>query len=147
MQRRNLLPAAVALVLSLGAGWYLMRPASSQPARAATTNSAANSGEDAERANIMQLERAARALVRIDGCSSLDACRTAPVGWRECGGPRLHLVYCAASTDTVALFRKLDELRQAEMTYNEKTGRAGDCDFQMPPAVALQSGGRCTESR
>ena len=53
---------------------------------------------------LSRLEREARALARTDGCDSLAQCRTAPVGWRSCGGPRTYLVYCAATTDTVTLF-------------------------------------------
>jgi hypothetical protein len=32
------------------------------------------------------------------------------------------LAYCAATTDSVALFRKLDELKAAETSYNEQVG-------------------------
>jgi len=146
-RRRNLLAGAGVLTLLLSVGWYLTKPAASLSARAGASSAAVDTRPDADRARIMQLESDARALVHTDGCSSLDACRTAPLGWRECGGPRQHLVYCAASTDTVALFRKLDELRQAEMDYNEKTGRTGSCSFNMPPEVALQKGGQCSASR
>src|SRR5215207_7339650 len=71
---------------------------------------------------LAQLEREARALVRATACGAASSCRTAPVGSRACGGPRDYVVYCAASTDTVALLRKLEELRRADMEYNERTG-------------------------
>jgi hypothetical protein len=74
----------------------------------------------------------------------VETCRTAPVGWRSCGGPRTYLVYCAASTDTVALFRKLAELEKAERAYNLRSGMMSTCEFRMPPTVKLQ-GGRCRE--
>ena len=93
---------------------------------------------------LARLEREARALAKLDGCTSAGACRTAPVGWRGCGGPRTYLVYCAASTDTLALFRKLTELERAEQAYNASTGIASTCEFRMPPAVALD-GRSCRE--
>jgi hypothetical protein len=96
-------------------------------------------------ARIAQLEAAARALAKTDGCSTSEQCRTAPVGAKGCGGPRTYLVYCAASTDSVALFRKLDSLRAIETTYNASSGMAGTCDFRTPPTVTAR-GGSCRES-
>jgi hypothetical protein len=98
----------------------------------------------AEQARLSRLEHEARELAKTDGCSSVEACRTAPVGWRSCGGPRTYLVYCAASTDTLALFRKLAELEKAERAYNLRSGMMSTCEFRMPPTVKLQ-GGRCRE--
>jgi hypothetical protein len=91
---------------------------------------------------LAQLEREARALAKTTGCSSDAQCRTAPVGWRGCGGPRTYIVYCAATTDSVALFRKLDELKRAETAYNQKSGMMSTCEMRMPPAVSAQ-GGSC----
>jgi hypothetical protein len=96
-----------------------------------------DSGPD-DRPRLVRLEREARALVKTDGCSSVDACRTAPVGWRGCGGPRTYVVYCAATTDTVALFRKLKELETAEKAYNEKSGILSTCELRMPPGTKLE---------
>jgi hypothetical protein len=90
------------------------------------------------------LEREARALAKTEGCSSVNACRTAPVGWRGCGGPRTYLVYCAASTDSAALFRKLKELEAAERSYNAKSGMMSTCEMRMPPKVTLD-GRTCKE--
>jgi hypothetical protein len=95
-------------------------------------------------AGLARLEREARALAKVDGCNASESCRTAPVGWRGCGGPRTYLVYCAATTDTVALFRKLDELKEAEIAYNAKSGMMSTCEMRMPPVVTA-SGGRCTQ--
>src|SRR5438046_3166798 len=53
---------------------------------------------------LARLEREARTLAKTDGCSASESCRTAPVGWRGCGGPRTYLVYCAATTDSAALY-------------------------------------------
>jgi hypothetical protein len=91
---------------------------------------------------LMRLEREARALAKTDGCSALDQCRSAPVGERPCGGPRDYVVYCARTTDSAALYRKLAELRQAEMEYNRKSGMMSTCEFRMPPELGL-SGGTC----
>jgi hypothetical protein len=95
---------------------------------------------------IARLEREARALAKTTGCDAASACRTAPVGWRACGGPRTYLVYCAASTDTVALLRKLDELKRAETEYNDREGAMSTCEMRMPPGVTVQ-GGSCTATR
>jgi hypothetical protein len=95
---------------------------------------------------LVRLEQEARALARTEGCPGADACRTAPVGWRGCGGPRSYVVYCAARTDTVALMRKLRELEEAERAYNASSGMMSTCEFRMPPEVRLD-GGRCREAR
>lgn len=96
------------------------------------------------RPRLARLEQEARALARLDGCTSAGACRTAPVGWRGCGGPRTYLVYCAATTDTLALFRKLSELERAEQAYNASTGIASTCELRAPPAVGFE-GRSCRE--
>ena len=86
---------------------------------------------------LVKLEQEARAIAKQDGCASTSACRTAPVGWRGCGGPRSYVVYCAATTDTIALFRKLRELEDAERAYNASSGMMSTCELRTPPAVAL----------
>lgn len=93
---------------------------------------------------LSRLEREARALAHTGGCDSLAQCRTAPVGWRSCGGPRTYLVYCAATTDTVALFKKLAELEAAEKAYNLKSGLMSTCIMRVPPNVSFR-GGSCRE--
>ena len=89
---------------------------------------------------LSRLEREARALAHTDGCDSLAQCRTAPVGWRSCGGPRTYLVYCAATTDTAALFRKLAELEAAEKEYNLRSGLMSTCIMREPPRVSFRAG-------
>ena len=96
----------------------------------------------AARAKLSSLEAAARALARTDGCSTSTQCRTAPVGVNACGGPRLYLVYCAVTTDTVALFRKLDELKAVEMNFNQSTNVISTCELRRPPGVVAE-GGSC----
>lgn len=100
-------------------------------------------------AEIERLENEAKALARATGCTSSEGCRTAPVGNRACGGPRYYLVYCAATTDSIALFSKLSEVVKAENEYNEEYEIASTCEFRMPPEIAF-SGGECrpaTEQR
>ena len=86
---------------------------------------------------IVALENQAKALVKTDGCSSSDQCRTAAVGSRACGGPRYYLVYCAKTTDSAALFDKLKEVAAAEEEYNKRYQLMSTCEFRLPPKVAL----------
>ena len=67
------------------------------------------------------------------------------MGWRGCGGPRTYLVYCAATTDTMALFRKLKELEEAERDYNARSGMMSTCELRMSPGVRLD-GRSCREA-
>ena len=98
--------------------------------------------QKADWAQIVALEDQAKALVKADGCGSAAQCRTAPVGSRACGGPRYYLVYCSRTTDSAALFQKLDAVASAERAYNQRYNIASTCEFRMPPTVAL-SGGSC----
>jgi hypothetical protein len=99
--------------------------------------------QKADWAQIVALENEAKALVKAEGCSSPAQCRTAPVGSRACGGPRYYLVYCSRTTDSVALFRKLDAVAAAEREFNTRYQLVSTCEFRMPPTVAL-TGGSCT---
>ena len=118
------------------------------PQQQRVADSAMSKGGDTpnDTARLARLEREARALAKTEGCATAADCRTAPVGWRGCGGPRTYVAYCAASTDSIALFKKLDELKAAETAYNEATGMMSTCEMRMPPTVTVQ-GGRCTASR
>lgn len=116
------------------------------------TNGSARPGDDtkfvltgdqkADWDQILAIEERAKALVRPDGCASDDQCRSAAVGSRACGGPRYYLVYCARTTDTVALSKKLEEVAAAERAYNVRYHIASTCEFRMPPSVGLV-GGAC----
>ncbi|HJP60438.1 MAG TPA: hypothetical protein VJ865_10575 [Gemmatimonadaceae bacterium] len=86
---------------------------------------------------ITALENQAKALVKADGCASAAQCRTAPVGSRGCGGPRYYLVYCAKTTDSAALYKKLEAIATAEHEYNVRYQIGSTCEFRMPPRVAL----------
>ena len=94
-------------------------------------------------AQIVALEDQAKALVKADGCTSVDQCRTAPVGSRACGGPRYYLVYCSRTTDSAALYRKLDAIAQAERDFNTRYQIASTCEYRMPPTVVL-TGASCS---
>jgi hypothetical protein len=98
--------------------------------------------QKADWAQIVALENEAKALVKTDGCSSAGECRTAPVGSRACGGPRYYLVYCSRTTDSAALFRKLDAVAAAEREFNSRYQIVSTCEFRLPPKVAL-TGGSC----
>ena len=91
---------------------------------------------------VVALENQAKALVKTDGCSTSGECRTAAVGSRACGGPRYYLVYCSRTTDSVALFKKLDAVAAAEREFNTKYQIMSTCEFRLPPKVAL-SGSSC----
>src|SRR3982751_3609421 len=86
-------------------------------------------------AAIEKLETQAKAIAKVQGCSSSGDCRAAPVGSRACGGPRYYITYCAKTTDSVALFSKLGQIAKAEQAYNKKYQLASTCEFRMPPAV------------
>jgi hypothetical protein len=51
-------------------------------------------------------------------------------------------VYCAATTDSAALFAKLAELARAEEAINRDSGTMSTCEYRMPPNATVQ-GGRC----
>lgn len=129
--RRSVAPLTLALVCS-ATGWVCNAPR--QPGTA--------SAEESAQQRIQRLEREARALARPNGCQAGADCRAAPVGHRPCGGPRTYLVYCARTTDSVALYRTLDELARAERAYNEQQGLVSTCEFRAPPRV-VAIGGSC----
>lgn len=109
------------------------------PSAAPAAAPAAPAGDDTS--TIARLEREARALAHAEGCTAGE-CRTAPVGQRPCGGPRTYVVYCAAKTDSAALFTKLAELARAEDAYNRRNQMASTCEFREPPATKIENG-RC----
>ena len=96
--------------------------------------------EPADTTRVERLEAEARSLAKTTGCSGSGSCQTAPVGSRPCGGPRTYLVYCATTTDTAALFAKLEQLRRAEERANQASGMISTCEFRMPPATKLVAG-------
>jgi hypothetical protein len=118
-------------------------PVSANPADNQTpgSNQGAAGTQDGDWSAILKLEAEAKAIAKISGCASSE-CRAAAVGSRACGGPRYYLPYCAKTTDSVALYRKLDEVAKAEQAYNKKYNIASTCEFRMPPVVEAV-GGSC----
>lgn len=116
------------------------------PVNTGTPVTAPNPGrtpsERADWAAIEQLEAQAKKLAHLEGCASSDDCRSAPVGSRGCGGPRYYLAWCSKSTDSAALYRKLEEVATAERNYNKKYQIGSTCEFRMPPVVG-SAGGSC----
>lgn len=112
------------------------------PAAPAARSESARVQASGDTGSIARLEREARALAHTEGCSATEQCRTAPLGHRACGGPRTYLAYCAATTDSAALFRALDALAAAEDEQQRKAGMASTCEFRMPPVVTANAG-RC----
>ena len=98
--------------------------------------------QKADWAQIVAIENEAKALVKTDGCAAAGECRTTPVGSKACGGPRYYLVYCSRTTDSTALFRKLDAVAAGEREYNTRYKIVSTCEFRLPPQLAL-SGGSC----
>ena len=96
--------------------------------------------QETDWAAIEKLEGEAKAIAKTAGCSASSECRAAPVGSRACGGPRYYIAYCAKSTDSAALYSKLDEVAQAEQAYNRKYQLVSTCEFRMPPAVGIMAG-------
>ena len=90
---------------------------------------------------ILKLEAEAKAIAKTSSCTTSE-CRAAPVGSRACGGPRYYIPYCSKSTDSAALYGKLDEVAKAEQAFNKKYGIASTCEFRMPPTVEAV-GGAC----
>lgn len=96
-------------------------------------------GQQGDWAAIVKLENDAKAIAKTAGCTSSE-CRAAPVGSRPCGGPRYYIPYCAKTTDSAALYRKLDEVAKAERAYNTKYQLGSTCEFRMPPSVEAIAG-------
>lgn len=101
---------------------------------------ASQSTKESDWAAIVSIEAQAKAIANTSGCSTVSQCRTAPVGNQACGGPRYYIAYCANTTDSVALFRKLDEVARAETEYNRKYELVSTCVLRTPPALRLESG-------
>jgi hypothetical protein len=138
---------AVTILAVVGCSTQSRAPADDTTSKAASgspsaTPAVAPSDSARDTSRIAQLEAEARALAKMTGCNADGGCRTAPVGERACGGPRDYIVYCAATTDSVALFKKLDALKAAEIEVNKSSNAMSTCEFRMPPKTAA-IGGRC----
>jgi hypothetical protein len=132
--------ATTAAVLSIGG--CSMTPTGASRA-ADSSGRATSTSTPSDSANIVRLESEALALVHNDGCPTVDQCRIAPVGAKACGGPRFWITFCSLSTDSAALFRKLDELRTAEQNFNVAHGVISDCSVVVPPPTVVAIAGVC----
>ena len=106
------------------------------------SNQAAPGTQEGDWNAILRLEAEAKGIAKTSGCAT-NECRSAPVGSRGCGGPRYYLPYCSKTTDSVALFKKLDEVAAAERAFNKKYQIGSTCEMRMPPLVE-SVGGVCT---
>ena len=127
-------------VFSLVASGCTQNPASGVPVGPGGEKIVFTGDQKADWGQIVALENQAKAISKADGCSSASQCRTAAVGSRACGGPRYYIVYCAQSTDSAALFRKLAAVAGAEREYNQRYNLVSTCEFRMPPNVGLVAG-------
>ena len=112
----------------------------SSAAPPAGSSTAVISSQQSDWKAIEKLEQDAKILAKASGCTASADCRAAPVGARGCGGPRYYLAWCSLSTDSVALFRKLDDVAAAEKAYNIKYQIVSTCEFRMPPAIEAVAG-------
>lgn len=103
---------------------------------------AGGGSQESDWAAIVALENEAKEIAKTSGCGTVSECRTAPVGRRACGGPRYYIPYCALTTDSVALFRKLDQVAEAEREFNRKYQVGSTCEYRMPAPLTV-SGGEC----
>ena len=134
-------PVVSALLIALVAG--CSQPSANGPNPADASESppvGQGAAQEQEWAAIVRLENQAKAIAKTTGCASVEQCRTAPVGNRACGGPRYYIAYCARTTDSAALFRKLGEVAEAENAYNRRHGLVSTCEFRMPPDLSLSNG-------
>lgn len=106
------------------------------------TTAGATTPQQSDWSAIEKLEVQAKAIAKVEGCQSSPDCRSAPVGSRACGGPRYYIPWCAKTTDSAALYRKLAEVAKAEEDYNKKYQLMSTCEFRTPPTVE-SSGGSC----
>ncbi|HMF86836.1 MAG TPA: hypothetical protein VK575_02075 [Gemmatimonadaceae bacterium] len=131
---------SLVFVFSLVASGCTQSPQSGVPVGPGGEKIVFTGDQKADWGQIVALENQAKVIAKADGCSSASQCRTAPVGARACGGPRYYIVYCAQSTDSAALFRKLDAVATAEREYNQRYNLVSTCEFRMPPNVGVVAG-------
>lgn len=137
MMRPATLTAACAVIFTVAA---CSMSATNDLGPADTSASASSATPPSDSEQIARLEREALDLAHNDGCSTADQCRVAPVGAKACGGPRYWITWCPASTDSAALFQKLDELRTAEQNFNKVHGVISDCSIVGPPTPVVNAG-------
>lgn len=139
--RSFLLPLATMAVVACASNTVTTDNDSSGPTPGTSTGTQPAPGtQQSDWAAIEKLEGEAKSLAATSGCATAAECRAAPVGSRACGGPRYYIPYCAKSTDSAALYRKLDEVATAERAYNAKYQLVSTCEFRMAPGLTLTAG-------
>jgi hypothetical protein len=143
MSFMRVLPLSFAMITALGACTRSSLPSDQAGDETPPSSTTGTSGTQQSDWNaIEQIEAQAKAIARIDGCTASSDCRAAPVGSRACGGPRYYIPWCARTTDSAALARKLQEVAKAEEAYNRKYDVMSTCEMRLPPVVEA-SGGAC----
>lgn len=132
---RNFSALAISLLIA-----GCMQPSVPSGDTSSSPGSGAKSTQESDWAAVVTLEGQAKAIAKTSGCSSSAQCRSAPVGNRACGGPRYYIAYCAATTDSAALFTKLKQVSDAENAYNKKYNVTSTCEFRIPPEVGVTNG-------
>lgn len=142
-------PTVVALALVLLGGCAQSAPREVSPTadsalatRSPVASNVLTGDQAADRARIDSLVTIARTLARADGCTSAAACRTAGLGVKACGGFKEFLVYCSATTDSVALASAVDLVNSLERDFNERYELVSDCMMLLEPRVQVE-GGSC----
>jgi hypothetical protein len=121
--------------------WLAVGCAGQQPKNQETAEHASPS----ERASPSNLPSARKAITELVGdapCSSSAVCRTIPFGAKPCGGPRQHLVYSTAATDSARLAREVARYNESDAQANRTRGLVSDCSVTVQPKVSCVSG-RC----
>ena len=132
----------LAVVISTGACAPTTTPVDGAQDSTPGTSTGVTGSQESDWKAIERLEGEAKSLAIVTGCTASEDCRSGPVGSRACGGPRYYLPYCAKSTDSAALFRKLDEVAKAEQAFNAKHQVMSTCEMRLPPTVEV-AGGSC----
>ena len=143
---RRLVSIVVAAIVpplaACGGGPTVDAPAD-DPQRIGDARPAVVTGDQAaDRATLLRLEAAARALAHTEGCTAA-SCAAQPIGAKACGGPRYYVPYCRLTTDVPALERAAAEVERFERSFNERYGVASTCEFAVPPGLTVVSGA-CT---
>jgi len=132
--RRSVLVGCLAILASCNRNTVPPDSSNSTPPASAV------SSEESDRKAIEKLEAEARSIAKTDGCVASSDCRAAPIGVRGCGGPRDFIVYCAKTTDSASLARKIASADSAESAFNLKYKIGSTCELRMPPAVQASNG-------
>ena len=137
MNRASCLVSAVALILLAcqpRAGEESPDRPANRPGERIGTDTG---GPPVRKATLDSMAAEIRTLANAQGCSTPAQCESAPFGAKPCGGPWRYVVYCSLTTDTLRLFRALDQHRNLERRFNAEQGMLSDCALVVEPEVAV----------